>query len=1445
MSGSDDDEVVRVSESSDVECDGDDICDEEDDNDDGDDDDGDWDEQEGSSSGEEGAGGRRKQGNGKAATKAAATKAAATKAAAAKRVQRGASGVRSVGRRARRGARGAKSEESGDEEPSVAAIKAANVAAVLRGDVEVCRRALLPRMLSVSQDAAVLRRPFKSPCPGATTNASPELLRRLAACRRFVAWGGGVHRRPLLVAPAGDQGEGEDAEEGEAGKGEEEAQAAAAAEAGYEPLVLWVPEEDPFHACEDSQPIAVDPILAKCLRAHQREGVAFMFECVAGLKDFHQQGDDDQGCYGCILADDMGLGKTLQSIALLWTLLKQGFEGPKGPPLVRRAVIVTPTSLVSNWAAELDKWLGARVRCVALCEATRADALKGIQLFLAPRGTHHVLIVSYETFRMHATAFHHEGACDLVICDEAHRLKNDRTLTTQALAGLPCRRRVLLSGTPMQNDLEEFYAMVSFTNPGVLSNAAHFRRHFQAPILAGREPHASEEERALGAQRSAELSDRVNQFILRRTNALLSNHLPPKIVEIVCCRMTDLQRQLYERFIHSKNVRTALEDGKKARALASITALKKLCNHPKLLYDSIRGGGAEAAGFEDALPLFPPAMFNERSGAWTGGGGAWVQLSGKMVVLARLLAHLRTRTTDRIVLVSNYTQTLDLFAQLCREHKYPFVRLDGGTSVGKRQKLVQQFNDPHADEFVFLLSSKAGGCGLNLIGGNRLVLFDPDWNPANDKQAAARVWRDGQKKRVFVYRFLAAGTIEEKVFQRQMAKEGLQQVVDNEKQSEGRAQVNLLSAEELRDLFVLRSSTLSDTHDSLGCQRCPSRPSLHAAGRGGCHVGAQHKGGGAGGGGKGAKVERRGGGSLEALAAVAAGEGEGGGGGEGGGVRGGEEEEGDREEGSSGVESGGREKAEAEGSDEDDVQAGRGSNGGGKGQNESDIGGFAAVAGVAGKLKEWEKQVGNPLEEQLDQWAHHSRPSATIPDTALQKAACLDVTFVFSYDDARAGDNTDLRKQIVQSAPRATVDELASASQMARLSALVYHRDPAPHVSALGLTLRACQQTPFTAYMVVDSPPCPREGGRTRYVIARGVAVDRSEVHLGRLWRQLLQVRPVHLERALTPPGVEVLVHGGVHAIAEDVYRGVLPLLAADMRREGITHLRFGGHSLGGSLALLLMLMFHLRSPNTRADASPLHLSAHTFGSFPVLASLSSSPSPSAPHSLSHQFAHSSGDLSRLLASAHAHPSSPLLHHAAGRPAATAHTTASWPHTASPHLHAPPPGLLSFPHAPLLHPSSPFSSSSSSSRGAARCSVLASLGLPSEAARAFVLDRDIIPRAFLLAHPLCSAFARTPLLRSLLGLHPSTSAPPLSTGLSWDPLAFQAVGLVHYMQATGSESMVASLPPALAEKALAMGVGELVRDPLMLARSIRDHCFNHYVHFLDSALHAARHTTLD
>lgn len=173
--------------------------------------------------------------------------------------------------------------------------------------------------------------------------------------------------------------------------------------------------------------------------------------------------------------------------------------------------------------------------------------------------------------------------------------------------------------------------------------------------------------------------------------------------------------------------------------LSSITALRKLVNHPKLIYDVVRaqqaagkggGGGGRAdsgaAGFEDCEKFFPEAFHREHS--------ACAEMSGKFSVAAQMLSLLRRKTKDRIVIVSCYTQTLDLFGALCRENNWPMIRLDGSTAPGKRLKLVDTFCDPKRDEFVFLLSSRAGGCGLNLIGANRLILFDPDWNPATDLQ---------------------------------------------------------------------------------------------------------------------------------------------------------------------------------------------------------------------------------------------------------------------------------------------------------------------------------------------------------------------------------------------------------------------------------------------------------------------------------------------------------------------------------------------------------------------------------------------------------------------------------------------------------------------------------------------------------------------------------------
>ncbi|GAB4814175.1 hypothetical protein N2152v2_001221 [Parachlorella kessleri] len=672
---------------------------------------------------------------------------------------------------ARDGGYQGKQEDDGEDAPSAQELeerRQANIKALLSGSLALSRKPLLPRLLSVQDAEAILKRPFQSPHPHAGSGPSEALRRKLLARRQFVPWGSGTFTPLKLSIP----------------KPSPTPELQAACEKvelppGVEPLVLWEPPPGdttgssstvkPGSSSSSGGAVVVDDMLTAWLRPHQREGVQFMFECVCGLRKFEGQ--------GCILADDMGLGKTLQGITLLWTLLNAGHGLLGGTPIARRVIICCPTSLVSNWDSECVKFLKGRVRTLPLCESSRDDVISSISQFLSPRNYF------------------------------------------QALGSLACKRRVLLSGTPLQNHLDEFYAMVSFCNPGVLGTPSQFRKHFELPILAGREPGASEEQVCLGAERSAELSAIVNDFILRRTNSLLSAHLPPKVIEVVCCRMTPLQTELYCHFLQSKAARSLFSSQKASRVLSAITSLRKLLNHPKLIYDALHSnahsdkeeGGAQ--GFEDCGRFFPPGMFDAGRAGRGGMMVGWEALSGKFAVLARMLESLRESTRERIVVVSNYTQTLDLVAQLCREKGYPALRLDGSTTITKRQKLVKRFNDPADPQFVFLLSSKAGGCGLNLIGGSRLVLFDPDWNPANDKQAAGRIWRDGQKRRVFVYRFLTSGTIEEKVYQRQLSKEGLQQVVN----SKGGATSgpNLMSMEELRDLFSYDPTTLSSTYESL------------------------------------------------------------------------------------------------------------------------------------------------------------------------------------------------------------------------------------------------------------------------------------------------------------------------------------------------------------------------------------------------------------------------------------------------------------------------------------------------------------------------------------------------------------------------------------------------------------------------------------------------------
>ncbi|XP_022910598.2 DNA repair and recombination protein RAD54-like [Onthophagus taurus] len=575
-------------------------------------------------------------------------------------------------------------------------------------------------------------------------------------------------------------------------------------------LVLYVPPDVSEHdKLKNGDTIlvhvVVDPILSNVLRPHQRQGVKFMYDCVTGVQipDF----------FGCIMADEMGLGKTLQCITLLWSLLRQG---PECKPSIDKAIIVCPSSLVKNWANEIQKWLEGRLPSLVMEGGLKKEEMrKRLMQFVHALGrtATPLLIISYETFRMHCDILH-RSEIGMVMCDEGHRLKNCENQTYQALMGLKAKRRVLLSGTPIQNDLTEYFSLINFVNEGLLGTQQEFKRKYENYILKGQDSMATEKERNQAQECLQELSAIVNKCLIRRTSILLTKYLPVKFEMIICCRLTPLQKQLYLNYINSEEIKSSVHNGNIEKAvktpfssaLSSITNLKKLCNHPDLILDKILDG---EKGFEKSISLLPAKKKDDDVRS---------ELSGKVFLLDCLLANLKANYNDKIVLVSNYTQTLDLFEKLSRKRAYKYVRLDGTMTIKKRAKIVERFNNPDSEEWIFMLSSKAGGCGLNLIGANRLVMFDPDWNPANDDQAMARVWRDGQKKPCYIYRFLATGSIEEKIFQRQAHKKALSStVVDNNEDT-----LRHFTASELRELFKLEE-TDSDTHKKLKCQRCINR----------------------------------------------------------------------------------------------------------------------------------------------------------------------------------------------------------------------------------------------------------------------------------------------------------------------------------------------------------------------------------------------------------------------------------------------------------------------------------------------------------------------------------------------------------------------------------------------------------------------------------------------
>ena len=537
--------------------------------------------------------------------------------------------------------------------------------------------------------------------------------------------------------------------------------------------------------------VVVDPLLTKHLREHQREGVKFMYECVMGMRDFDGQ--------GAILADEMGLGKTLQTIALLWTLLKQNpiCGGPYDPPpVIKKALIVCPVTLINNWRKEFLKWLGADRLGVYVFD----DSKKRIADFTEGKA-YPVGIIGYEKLRTVVETLKKGHGIDIVIADEGHRLKTAQNKSAQAITSLNTSRRVILSGTPIQNDLSEFFMMVNFVNPGLLGSFKKFTNEFEIPIVKSRQPSASKDDIEKGEAKSQELASLTGMFILRRTADILSKYLPSKTEYVLLCRPTAAQASTYHHVLACPAFQGVL--GSSEASLQLITLLKKVCNSPSLLNGTILSDHSAAMSPLTAVLLasVPPQLLRTNAG------------STKLRVLDQLMHNLRTTTPEKIVLVSNYTTTLDLLQSLLTSLSYPHLRLDGSTPTSKRQELVDAFNRSSASEcFAFLLSAKSGGFGLNLIGASRLVLFDIDWNPATDLQAMARIHRDGQKRPCVIYRLVMAGGLDEKIWQRQTTKLGLASNILDQKGG-----TSSFTREELKDLFRLDEGSSCQSHDLLGC----------------------------------------------------------------------------------------------------------------------------------------------------------------------------------------------------------------------------------------------------------------------------------------------------------------------------------------------------------------------------------------------------------------------------------------------------------------------------------------------------------------------------------------------------------------------------------------------------------------------------------------------------
>jgi len=444
-----------------------------------------------------------------------------------------------------------------------------------------------------------------------------------------------------------------------------------------------------------------------------------------------------------ILADEMGLGKTIQAISFLGYLLEaKGIAG--------KHLIVCPNSVMGNWAKEFKKWL-PNLRVVKLI-ARKEFRHDTFEKYIRTR-EFDVCLTSYEGVNICKSELKRVH-WKYVIVDEAHRLKNDESMLSKNLREFNCDLKLLMTGTPLQNNIKELWSLLNFIMPDLFDSSDIFEVYLQGnnenrssgegnknngdAVAEGDTANFKEEIEKKNEEFITALHRILRPFILKRTKEVVAQTLPPKKEVHVYTGLTEQQVNIYRSILLKRPLVEELRS-----SMNILMELRKCCNHPYLF-----------EGVED--PTLDPM------------GEHLIQASGKLSVLDKLLKKLFGG--HQVLIFSQFTSMLDILEDYLRLRGYEYCRIDGNTFIEDREMQIEEFTAPESTKFVFLLSTRAGGLGINLYTADTVVIYDSDWNPQVDLQAMDRAHRIGQKNVVMVYRMITESTVEEKIIERQKVK---------------------------------------------------------------------------------------------------------------------------------------------------------------------------------------------------------------------------------------------------------------------------------------------------------------------------------------------------------------------------------------------------------------------------------------------------------------------------------------------------------------------------------------------------------------------------------------------------------------------------------------------------------------------------------------------------